>query len=304
MKLGLMLLLLVLAFSQSSATELKGSSISLPGQSGGEGREIKRVVYLAPLGPATDIEEYPFRLLKLALSYSDKGIGVELSENLMLQERALTQLSQGKTYDVVATMTSVAREQAFLPIRFPIVKGLIGWRLALISRNTPNIFESVTSLEELQKFLSGQVHDWPDTRILKNNGLDVYGVSNFSGLFKMLAQGRIDYFPRAITEIWFELALNKDKPIEVDSHLLIHYPAAAYFFVKKGNNALALEIERGLEEALKDGSLDKLFYEHHQTTLDLSGLKNRRVITLKNTLLPEKTPLSRKELWMPLPTGE
>lgn len=301
MKSGVLVLLLALAFSQNLTAVQDNKALYLNGQSETDEDVSEQVVYLARLGPKADIEEYPFMLLKLALSYSDKPIRAELSKSVMLQKRAMAQLTNNKSVDVVASMTSIEREQVLLPIRFPLLKGLIGWRLALISNNTPEILESVKNTAQLKGLLAGQVHDWPDTRILRNNGLEVYSSSTLSGLYKMLSQNRIDYLPRAITEIWYELDINQDKAVKVDNHVLIYYPAAAYFFVNKGNSALALEIEQGLEAALKDGSFDQLFYGYFQGSLDRSALKNRAVITLKNTLLPENTPRLRKELWMPLP---
>jgi hypothetical protein len=263
--------------------------------------ENKQVVYLSPLGPDVEGEEYPFSLLKLALSYSDKPIQAELSKHVMLQRRAFAQMSQGKFFDVVATMTSIEREKDFLPIRFPILKGLIGWRLPLINSSDPDIFKSVTDLQGMQEFIAGQMHDWPDIPILKSNGLQVYPGSNYDGLFKMLSRSRIDYFPRSIAEIWIELGMNQDKTIMVDTNILLYYPTAYYFFVRKDNEALAEEIEKGLEAALKDGSFDKLFNQYYRTAMERSNIKDRKVFVLKNSFLPEKTPLSRKELWLSLP---
>tara|TARA_R110002153_G_scaffold13189_1_gene49261 strand:- start:9940 stop:10086 length:147 start_codon:yes stop_codon:yes gene_type:complete len=40
-----------------------------------------------------------------------------------------------------------------------------------------------------------------------------------------------------------------------------------------------------------------LFAEAFTKYIDILDLKNRRVIEVGNPLLPEKTPLDRKELW-------
>lgn len=58
------------------------------------------------------------------------------------------------------------------------------------------------NLTDLQPHLAGQGHDWPDTDILPASGLKVRSVSNSDCLFEMQAAVRIDYFSRAINEIW------------------------------------------------------------------------------------------------------
>lgn len=54
------------------------------------------------------------------------------SEKAPPQSRALLHLSGQDEMDVVWTMTSEDRERNFFPIRIPIYKGLIGWRVGLI----------------------------------------------------------------------------------------------------------------------------------------------------------------------------
>lgn len=261
------------------------------------------IVYPGPLKPGDKRTHYPAMLLELALSYSDTKYQIIFSESEMLQRRALTQLAQGEGIDVTASMTSHEREGVLLPIRIPIYKGLIGWRLALISQQAPVIFEPIRNLRQLQGLLAGQVHDWPDTQILKDNGIKVHAGSNYSGLFKMLSQRRIDYFPRSVVEIWSELEGREHQKLMVDPYVLIYYPTAYYFFVNKSNRVLADAIEKGLEQSIEDGSFDALFYRHHQDYLNRIELNSRRVIVLENTTLPEKTPLTRTNLWIPKPAN-
>ncbi len=262
---------------------------------------INTIIYPGPIEPDDTRLKYPVELLKLALSYSDIEYRVKFSESEMLQRRALTQLARGEGINVAGSMTSKDRERALLPIRIPIYKGLIGWRIPLINRNTPAIFEPIYNLRQLQGLVAGQVHDWPDTRILKENGLQVHGGSNYSGMFKMLSQNRMDYFPRSVVEIWGELESGKYEKLMVDPYVLIYYPTAYYFFVNKQDAILAKNIKDGLEAALKDGRFDQIFYEYHQEVLVRIDVKSRRVIKLTNPSLPQETPLSRHELWFSMP---
>lgn len=240
---------------------------------------------------------YARRLLELVLQRAYTTYRLELHPVRMQQGRAIVRLKNGQGIDVLSTMTSVEREQELLPIRIPIDKGLIGWRLLLINREQAAKFSSVDSLDELKKLTAGQGHDWPDVRILRDNGLNVYdGTTNYISLFSMLERQRIDYFPRSVTEVWSE-ADQYQQRLMVEPSLVLRYPSAMYFFVRKGNARLATDIREGLEKMIADGSFDKLFQEHYGDMIARSGLKERRVLELSNPLMPAQMPLTRKNLW-------
>ena len=119
-----------------------------------------------------------------------------------------------------------------------------------------------------------------------------------SALMRMLGNAQGDFFPRSIIEIWEELAKSETQiPIQIQPTLGIRYPAAIYFFVNKKSVPLASLIEKGLEKAIKNGEFEALFTEHYKPYIDKAQLENRTFYLLKNTFLPEKTPLDRKELW-------
>jgi hypothetical protein len=155
----------------------------------------------------------------------------------------------------------------------------------------------VRSLEDLSRFSAGQGHDWPDSEILRSNGLPVIGVPNYQSLFSMLALGRFDYFPRSLAEVWAEAEQQRGSGLVVDDSLVLHYPSAVYFFVNRNDVALAAHIERGLELAIADGSFEQLFQAFHGEYIERAQLGKRRILRLSNPLLPPQTPLQRKELW-------
>ena len=72
---------------------------------------------------------YPLQLLELALTKAGVEHVLQPSSSKMPQGRALIQLAAGHDVDVVWSMTSRQREQDLLPIRIPIDKGLLGWRI-------------------------------------------------------------------------------------------------------------------------------------------------------------------------------
>lgn len=266
---------------------------------------VETVIYPRPETTGDARTDYPVTLLRLALAKSGEKFELVPSKGVMLQGRALSELAAGKgSPRVVWSMTSREREKALLPIRIPIYKGLIGWRIPLVRKQNADLFKNVSTLKDLQAFRAGQGHDWPDTAILRASGLQVSGVAGYQSLFSMLELGRIDYFPRSLAEIGAELKSHSSNDIAMDTHIAIHYDTAFYYFVNTQDTALANAIERGLEAAIADGSFDRLFYQHHAELIKQATLDKRVVIELPNPLLPPDTPLARKELWYRPPSSK
>ncbi len=247
--------------------------------------------------------DYFLSLLKLVLDKTVASHGtfqLQMSDSLMPQGRALESLMGARRLDVVWAVTSMERELALRPIRIPLDKGLFGYRVLLIRQGDETRFSSVRSLSDLARLQAGQGHDWPDTIILRNNGLPVETSSSYPNLFTMLALGRFDYFPRSVAEVGGELRGHPDAGLVVESTLLLHYPSAVYFFVAHDNNSLATRLEAGLTTAIADGSFEALFRRHPgmQEALSLLQKHKRLLLKLRNPLLPQQTPINQKELWL------
>ncbi|WP_166422027.1 hypothetical protein [Paraglaciecola sp. 20A4] len=258
------------------------------------------ILYPKPLSIKDHRPLYPLRLLQLALSKLDKPYALKPSKVQMTQGRALRMVGTQKAADVVWTMSTEEREQNYIPVRIPIYKGLIGWRLFLIHATQQSKFDHVTGLTELQHLTAGQGHDWPDNYILSDSGIDVMTSSSYERLFDMSDNERFDFFPRSIIEIWNELDAWPEYNLAVEKTILLRYPTAMYFFVSKDNQALADDIERGLKIAIKDGSFEQMFLKHNEWFIQRGGLNGRKVIDLPNPLIPSKTPLSDSSLWYQL----
>lgn len=240
--------------------------------------------------------DYALQLLKLGLSKTGTDYRIELAPVSMNQERQVVELEADRTIDIAPIPSSAEREERLLPIRIPIQKGVLGWRLGLIRKGDQARFTGVDSLEDLKHVRLAQGQEWPDTLILRGNGIDVITAPRYEGLFKMLESERFDYFPRSVNEIWDELE-NHAGTLEVESHIALHYYYDAYFMVNKKNTRLAEKLRQGLEKAIADGSFKRLFDQYHGERLRKARLDKRIVIELKNPLLSPGTPSDRPELW-------
>ena len=240
--------------------------------------------------------DYPLQLLQLALSKSGTEYRIQPAEITMNQERQVLEIEAGRTIDVGPIPSSAEREARLLPIYIPINKGLLGWRLGLIRKGDQGLVAGINTLDDLKRLRLAQGQEWPDTQILRANGIDVITAPRYEGLFKMLTGKRFDYFPRSMMEIWDEQALNADT-LEVEPHLALHYFYDSYFMVNRQNTRLANDIRNGLEKAIADGSFDKVFQQYFGERLRKARLDARTVIELRNPLLTPGTPSDRPELW-------
>lgn len=256
------------------------------------------ITYPKPISESDQRTNYPVALLKLA--FDNTGVRFKLipSERPLHQIQALKQLANNREVNVVWSMTDKTREVDLLPIRIPIFKGLIGYRVFLVKEEQLPKFSFITEKSALMTLKPIQGHDWPDTKILQSNGFDVVTSREYSTLFTMLNQSQGDYFPRSVVEVWEEADLYKNiNNTVVEPNLGINYPTAMYFFVNKKNMTLARLLENGLEKAISNGAFDKLFYQTHQNYIERAKMDQRRFFELDNPLLPIETPIQRSELW-------
>ena len=238
--------------------------------------------------------QYIVDVLELALQKT--GVRYELveSNDVLLQGKAFKLLSNNRTVNVVWAMTDDKREEDFLPIRIPLYKGLIGWRVLLVNPGKLSQLES----SKLRDNYAVQGMDWPDLKILQANGFNVVSATNYDEAFTIMHRKQADMFPRSIIEVFGELAQPElTKALVIEPNFVLQYPAATYFFVNQRDVILGRLLTTGLEMAVADGSFDKLFNATYLEMLQQLGLNKRTLLTLKNPLLPINTPLADKALW-------
>lgn len=244
------------------------------------------VRYPKPQNQQDHRSDYAIELLTTALSRSAPQLLVQPSRHVMSRSRALEELTPGGEVDVVWTITSVEREQKYLPVRIPIYFGYGGYRVLLIHHHQASRFAALRTGAQWRELRFAQVHDWLDTGLLRQHGWQVQGVSQYANLFPLLLKNRVDAVPRGVLEISDEAAQWQADGLIIESQWLLKYPSAEYYFVSQQNPQLALALERGLQQMQQDGSLQQLFEKHFAAKLKALDLPKRRVITIQNPYLP------------------
>ncbi|MCJ2164881.1 MULTISPECIES: hypothetical protein [unclassified Pseudodesulfovibrio] len=230
---------------------------------------------------------------------SDGPYRITLSHLRMTQKRALSELVSGEHVNVIVVATCRELEDKALPIRIPVLRGLLSYRLLLINGRNLDKFKCVDSLEALKRLKGGSGMQWTITKIFRHNGFALVTGNNYEGLFCMLDFGRFDYFSRGVNEIFEELQLRKKciPDLCIEPNLALYCPMPCYFFVSPAYPKLADRIRRGMEIISANGELDALFQKHFGTHIARARLKERTVFKIDNPLLSDETPLDRPELW-------
>lgn len=240
---------------------------------------------------------FPLDLLRLVLGPTTPLMPSEL---VMERTRAIKALEAGDL-DLIWISMGQEVEQVLRPIRIPIYRGLIGQRLFLIHRDRAADFAQVRRLSDLAAFTAGQGVGWVDTQILQSAGLKVV-TNTYDALFKMLARGSVDYFPRGANEALAEQRARASEYPEliVEPRLLLSYRSDNIFFVSKKNEALAQRLEGGLLAAHADGSYQQLYDRHPyvQQVLADANLGRRLRMEIPNPILSDEDRRIPDRFWM------
>lgn len=244
------------------------------------------VTYPSTGAAADERGDYYVNLLRLALARADGHFVVQPSTDPSVAMRAFASMAAGRGIDVIWAPTTTELERDYLPVRVPLDKGLLGWRIFLIGADDHGPFEGVHSLQQLKALTAGQVGEWVDTDVLRANGLPVITATRYESLFKMLAARRFRYLPRGVGEIDGEWRNYGRLGLDIEPRLALHYPMCTYFFVARHNAELAGRIEQGLRRAQKEGAVEALFQQFFGRAIRAARLDRRLVFELDNPASP------------------
>lgn len=246
---------------------------------------------------------YKLNIIDTALKKTEPRFGPYRIETIALKSRvnntrAQEMLRAGDVINTYVALASKEWESAALPVRIPIRRGIVAYRLLLVNRDQLSTFAKVKTFEDLRRLKVGLQVGWTTTKVMEADGFNIVSGTKFDSLFHMLDGNRFDYLPQGINEVFANL--NKHTPalnLAVEPRLALRIPAPTYIFISKKNQRLAERLEAGLEIMVADGTLQKMFRDQFAKAIEKAELSNRLIIDVPNKLLPEATPLDRKELW-------
>ena len=241
--------------------------------------------------PASD---YIAELVVLALDKSGVSYRCEAVKNVPSQTRAIRLLGKENGIDLSWHVTNYDLEEQAKAVLIPIDKGLLGYRIAVVRSDTPDLFANMNSRYDMRNINFGLGFDWADLAIFRDNGIKTTQISDNNQHFNMLSLGRFDALPLSVLEL-NHTELTADTMF--DEHVVIRYPSATYFFVAKENKALHSALTQGLKQAAVDGSWQQLFDKHFAKHIQAAHLEERRIIELENKTLPSTAPLDEAIYW-------
>lgn len=211
----------------------------------------------------------------------------------MEQGRALKSLSKQSSgkLDIAHFPTTTEREKKAIAIRVPLIQGALGYRICFIKKSNQKKFTNINNKHDFinSRISIGQHKDWPDTNILRSNGLSVKTTYKYALLFKQLDKQRFDCFARGINEINDEFSQHTEVSMAIEQSLLLHYPYPLFFFVNADRPDLAERLTLGLTRLQKDGTLQQLFEQYYEDRLSALNISKRVIIDLENPTLSEKS---------------
>lgn len=261
----------------------------------------------APRNGFDPVHDYIIDLTRLILSknshlYPQQEL--ELTHFKEMTPGRATALLDHNDVDIIWSGTNNLRELSYSPIRIPLFRGLLGYRVLLIRQEDKEKFSQIKTPKQLQQLIACQGAQWADSDILEDNGYLVLRVADFHSMYKMLSKKRCDYFPRAIFEGYAEqkAAMESFTNIILMDDLILNYKLPCFYFVKKNNIELAQRIESGLYTALSDGSYMNLMRKHHITKhlFPLAQWQSKRYFELSNAAIDNESPKQHYQFWLDL----
>lgn len=252
---------------------------------------------------ATDTRyEHANLVLKHLLKITEKQFGpaeFKQAAEVMSRDRTLTELVKGETIHIAAEAAKPEWVRDLKPIYIPINKGITGYRVFLISKDSQARLSNITTMDELKHIKTGSGTQWSTTKVLRDAGFTVVGTTKLEGLFWMLMGDRFDVLPRGINEAPSELASHQKlfPDMRIEENLAVYIPLPTFFFVSPNQPKLIERVKVGLEMMYADGSFDEIFYSYHMKMIEDAKLGSRKIFPLANPTLPKEVPLDEARYW-------
>ncbi|MDI9245403.1 transporter substrate-binding domain-containing protein [Marinobacter sp. CHS3-4] len=211
----------------------------------------------------------------------------------MSQGRAIRELKNPESdlLDIINVASDSRREKELSAIPIPIDGGLLGLRVCVVRKDDLKKFEGIKTIQDLSRrdIRIGQGTHWPDTSILKVNGVQVVTHSRYEILFRMLDNDRFDCFARGVSEVLYDLRLENNPEYVVEPGVLIAYPMPSFFFVSRDDFDAAHRLQLGMERAILDGSFANYLDRYYGQAIEELNLGERNVLVLDNPFLGQES---------------
>ncbi len=257
----------------------------------------------------SDIDQratYKVELLKALLEATRGKFGAYniLPTKKVPRARALELMVQGETLNVYYAPADVDWERRVTPIRIPVRRGLLNYRLLLINRTGLDSFVRIDNADDLKRMSVGLRMHWTTTKVMKALGYKIVPSNTYDTLFSMLQQRRYDFSPRGVNEIFGELEARRDEApdLMIEPRLALFMPMPVYLYVSPKHPRLAERLRSGFAVIMANGVFETLFAKYFSDQISRANLEDRYIINVGNPLLSKATPLGNKALWFyPIP---
>ena len=237
--------------------------------------------------------KHAISLIKLAAEEAN----IKLQLNVIFREESAKSLRQALLkgdIDLIWTATSRSLQERFKPVKIPLYRGLLGYRLCMINDHNRDLLKGVKSMEALKPLTFGLGEGWSDIGVFQSAGLKVK-IMDYEQLFQAVHNRTIDCAPRAIFEAFPEQYNQRYRylyKLYVDRYLMIRYIMPFYFFTRKDDDITFNLLHQGLTKAIMNGRYQNAVKKNPSLRMAIRKIQRnkRRVITIPNALLPDDVP--------------
>jgi hypothetical protein len=196
-----------------------------------------------------------------------------------------------KGADILVTVAGNVKFKAKQKLVIPqaLTKGLLGYRLLLVRDQSLTKFAQINKHQQLQALSIGIPQTWADADLFRHNQYKVVEQGSLDDLFMLLNNGTFDYVALGVNEIE-EIFKHRAIPIggiSIEPSLILYYPFPLVFYVNPSKPVLAERIDKGLKLIVSSGEHETIFSHHHGDIAQRLNLRNRKMFTLTNPILPD-----------------
>ena len=249
--------------------------------------------------------DYKVTLLNALLGHTTAEFGSYRIENVepITRKRGFVEMLEGRLVNLYFAPADQQWEDNLLPIRIPIRKGLLNYRLLLIDKGDIETFAAIRTADDLRRLEVGLRAGWTTTKVMKALDFQIVTAPSYDSVFRMLAHRRFSFIPRGVNEIFGEVEARRDEApnIVIEPSLALFMPMPVYIYVSPKEPRLAQRIEAGFRIIRENGEFDRLFEEFFASQIAQADLDRRRIVQIGNPLLSEETPFDDPGLWFYAP---